>query len=482
VAELFLARTKVQREAQGAAKNTFRYSFLFPTKATAEMIITLKPNQYYAPTPQESKATGAGAKVHGLKTRNDTKTNSYTISYFVPYSSLPPDVVQQLRGMATGPAALDRLTEAPHLRLAAYFPGAGIEAADEGGQESLPVPLTGKESSGQGEEGVTVDVALDWLKAALEDLEAFLKGAGLEIPGPEPSVPISSVINFTEALALSETDRDLLAQILAYQYCADNLSNLGVNPSALPQGVQAIADTTAGYASGDVGAQFVALLVKEAASLVGWVPLLGPTVEKQLNQLQQSWAENVQQDLNNLRALLPYCTGMWYGNFRITGSGPGMLPNAAGQSGPAGPTTFSDFGSLHFSVTNGQAKGKIDGNYKLNFAFPDMYNCTDESSYSGALVGDVQKGGLNIVEAKLTSYPYTSTGSLPSCTGPFCEIPGAQCSRMAIPIPSWEFKISLAGGQPSDYDLFSSPFSAIDVRMKQAGYEGHVTVTLRKLQ
>jgi hypothetical protein len=485
LAELFLAQTKVQQEAQGAARNIFRYSFLFPTKTTAELTITLHPNQRYVPTPQESKASRTGAKVYGLKTSNDIRTNSYTLNYSVPYSSLPPDVVLQLRGMPTGPAALDRPMYAPRLRRAAYFPRAGIEAAAGGGQESPPVPLTGNKSDGQGEEAVSVTVVLTWVEAALEDLEAFCKGAGLEIEKLGiAGKGVSAILNLSEAWMLMVHERALLAQISAYQYCADNLSDLGVNPSRVQPGTQEQADKIAGYAPGDVLDQFVAMLAKEAATLITWVPLLGPTVEDSLNENLQRAQSDLNQDLENLRNTLPYCTGMWYGNYRVTGSG-GYAFTPAIQVGGSGPATFSEFGSLHFSVTNGHVNGKLDGNFQGNINTPGLYNCTVKSSYPGLLNGIVQKGG-NFFSTTLESVPASPTGPSISCTGPLCDVKGSPCGSVPsdnTQNPHWlgslGFHVTLSDGQTSDYEMYSAPADAPYV---QVGFKGHVTVTVMKLQ
>jgi hypothetical protein len=485
--DLFLAQTKVQQESPGAAKNIFRYSFLFPIKATAELTITLQPNQFYTPTAQEAKAVGTGPKFYGLKTTNDVNANSTTLSYFVPYNSLSPSVVQQLRGMATGPAARIRPRYAPRLRTVA-FQGAGTQTGNGSQQqpESLPVPLGN--GQGQGEEGVSVSAALSW-QTALEDvakvieaLEQWAKGVGMEIPGLSPvGTGASSAANTIEAFELNDTDTNLLTQMLGWQKCAHNLSSLGLTDyyNRGQGGSPPYIDDQVSNFYADMIGQFIALLIKE-------IPVVGSILNA--NEQIKALSEPLDQYLSNVRGVLPQCKGMWYGHFHAIATVTGATSDITG--------------TIVFDASSGPVKGEIQEHDK--FTSVGYLTCSGEGDFSADLFGTVVKAPqLSDPSSKGPSIPDRAgldIGAL-TPTGQSVECKVLDGSTLAITQspPSWNLVANLVSGQPTDYDLPYVPTvstaaappevpgafvaaAAAAGTFQQVGETGHVTVTVVQLQ
>jgi hypothetical protein len=475
LSEKLLAQTKVQQESQGTATNTHRYSFLFPTKDTAEITLTMLPNQFYKPTPQESKASGAGAKIYGLKTTKDSKSNSYTINFFVPYSSLPPNVVQQLRAMAQGPAVLRAWTHAPRLLPAAYrSTGAGVEPAQMGAQESgsgtLGPPQLGPEPSGEGEEGVTFSQVLSVADTSIQALQSWMDQQGIEDPALENlGEGVSDASAVFEAAALNDTAASMITELNAWTYCADHTSVQNPVPLAggTPGLYQSQADQTALSIKTDVAVQFLGIMDKLlVSSQVGpeanvLLSLVDPfaVMAKKLEELDAEELATLKHTLGT------YCSGTWYGSFQVSGTE------------PMG-TTYSETGTIHFSVSNGQASGTIEGTYNFAQVYPDIENCTGQVSYQGTL-----KGGVTAMQNFDATTLFTKTVS-PSTFTLHGTYMNKTCEDVyqAVPVPRRTLvNVILVDGQPSVWDSSAGP-GAYPAQLTQAGAHGHQTVTVHKLR
>ncbi len=474
LSQQLLAKTKVQQESQGTATNTHRYSFLFPTKDTAEIALTMQPNQFYKPTPQESKASGAGARIYGLKTTKDSKTNSYTINFFVPYSSLPPNVVQQLRAMGQSPAVLRASTHAPRLLPAAYRSGAGLEPGQMGAQESgsgtLGPPPLGPEPSGEGEEGVSFSQVLSFADTSIQALLAWMDQQGIQDPALENlGEGVSDASAVFEAAALNDTAASMITELNAWTYCADNPSVQNPVPLAggTPGLYQSRADQTALSIKTNVAVQFLGIMDKLLiSSQVGpeanvLLSLVDPfaVMTKKLEELDA-------EELATLKHMLStYCSGTWYGSFQVSGTE------------PMG-TTYSDTGTIHFSVSNGQASGTIEGSYDFAQVYPNIENCTGQVSYQGTL-----KGGVTALQNFDATTLFTKTVSPSTFTlqGTYMD---KTCDEAypAVPVPHRTLvNVILVDGQPSVWDSSAGP-GAYPAQLTQAGAHGHQTVTVHKLR
>jgi hypothetical protein len=486
IAERYFAQSRITQEAQGPEKNKFRYSFLFPTKATAEITITVNPNQFYKPTAKESKLGGAGAKVYALKITGDPNTNKHTLSYFVPYSSLSPSAVRQIRGMAGGSAVPNGQTAGPRLRLAAYATREDDDAGSYGTQE----PDTGS-GEGQGEEGASVATDISEGSEAVEQVVALLKSVGLEAEALQIAEIVSDLassgVRDFKIWALGSADRALVEQILSYRYCVYNLPLLDIKP-LFPRFNPALDQTSADSVLSSVDRniddqltvssfqKLVAWLKSAATEELPFLPLVTPLAGDPLGAEQADLSQSLAQLLAEIRSMAPYCSGTWSGTFQVIGSAPSeLMDDHAQPQGLSGPTTYSDSGTVHFSITNGLVKGTIDGALKFNVTFPELYGCTGSPSYSGLLYGQVdQLGNANVTTTPTSPHEFNL-----SCTGPMCdELSGGKCAPMPRGMSSWGFNIDLSGQRPS-YDMYTEPFNA---PLRAAGFKRHITITVHKLQ
>lgn len=498
-AQKLLAQMKVQQEPQGTNKNSWSYSILLSPNVTAELTVTIQPNQQYTPTPQEAAETGAGPRVFGLKATNDVTTNTSTLSYFVPYSSLTPDVVQQLQARAPGSASLDRPTGAPYVRLIAYTARRVQAASTSAGQEQAPTPL-GNENQ-QGEEGVSITAVLQWAKAALEDLESLAEQLGLNAEESNlaeylgtAGASVSSLINAIEALGLNQADTMLLNQIMAYLYCIDNSSNMGLPPSAVDQNAQQMAAVYVADARIAIEAQFDGLGIQQASPLTGipLVPIVGPKFEEQLGQELQDADAELLAALAAIRGLVPQCQGMWYGTFNTTVT-----------QAPIGLTVASS-GILHFidhyvpsptgSVPSPEYTGIIAGQVTAttNTSFE---SCTGSSSFQATISGNQNgKPGYSGLPPHISFlYGPTTPATFPiQCTS--AETGPSTGTTSAA--PNWPLEINLDDTQPSSYALpyiptgYTGAAAAAQaavaantgVIMQQIGETGNVVINIKKLQ
>jgi hypothetical protein len=471
--ERFLAGTTMQPEAQGSAKNVFRYSVSFPANATAELTITLQPNQFYKPTPQESKASGSGASLYALKATTNSNGNSVTLTYFVPYSSLSPDVVQQLRAMATGPAAFRRSTDTPRLVPAAFrsrqSAGPPQMGPQEPGSGTLGSASNGQASNGEGDEGLTFSEVLSFADTAVQAILAWEEQNGGQEPaleaGGEGLTDASAVV---EAAALNIETVSLITQVDAWQYCADNpaVQNPGAAlPGATPGLYQSQADQTVASIKSDVAMEFVSVmdkLIATSTEVPGLNALLGAL--NPFAAIQNKLQESAEDSFASLRhSLASYCSGTWYGTFQVAGTA---------------VFTYSDTGTIQFSVSRGQAKGEISGNYNYSEVIPGLVNCTGQVSYQGALHGDVfalQNYSATTLKSDSVS-PSTFTPQ-----GMYAEKP---CSAVYPPLKTPTqvlVNIALIDGYASVYDS-NSGVGAYPDFMKNAGFSGHETVTVHELK
>jgi hypothetical protein len=473
--ERFLAGTTMQPETQEAAKNVFRYSVAFPANATAELTITLQPNQFYKPTPQESKASGSGSNLYALKAMTSSNGNSVTVTYFVPYSSLSPGLVQQLRAMVTGPTAFRHPTDAPHLLLAAFRSRQSEGPPQMGGQESgsgtlAPLPNY-QESNGQGDEGLTFSEVLSFADTAVQAILDWVQQNGGENPALEnlgEGLTDSSAV--VEAIALNDATVSLITQVDAWQYCADNpaAQNPGsALPGATPGLYQSQADQTVASIKSDVAMEFVSVmdkLIATSTEVPGLNALLGALnpFEAIQNKLQAS-AEDSFASLRH--SLASYCAGTWYGTFVIKGTMGGVF-------------TSSDTGTIHFSVNRGTAKGTISGNFNLVDALPGISGCTGQVSYQGVLNGTVvplqnfSAASLRAVSVAPPTFVYQGVFYDRACSDTYK--PGRTPTEV---LP----RVVLIDGYPNVYNS-NSGVGAIPQAMANAGNSGSQTVIVHELK
>lgn len=98
-AAAYLAGAKAQ--VLGQNKNSAHLLFTFSDGATAEENITLQPDQPYSPSPVELAAAAMnGSQVYNVKfsaAADGTDKLQITLQYWVPYTSLSPDIQQAIR-------------------------------------------------------------------------------------------------------------------------------------------------------------------------------------------------------------------------------------------------------------------------------------------------------------------------------------------------------------------------------------------------
>ncbi len=462
----FLAQTKVTLEDQGAEKNVFRFSFLFPTKATAELTITIQPNQFYTPTAQELKAGGKGERVYGMKTTRAANGSSYTASFFVPYSSLSPDLVQKIRGLAAGTAPTGDLTDAPHLLLAGYS-RAVRDVTGSGIQETGGAP--GSNGLGE-EEGASATANFVWgaqtVGESYDDIEKWSNAAGGESEAAEAfgatGPLLTGTANFIEAWMLGDADDILLADIAAWKYCAHNMDSLDVNPPSGPNQLspseldklQTQVDQLADLAPYYVSDQFVWSMLSEANSYT-W-PFSG-FFEEPIAEKKQAASDELASLISDLRNhLQPYCKSVWYGNFHIT------------ERYALGGQTYDTTGNLYFSVNVPFLKGKIENAHVTHsLLVPRAQQCFGQGTYSAILSGGgllpmiSRAAGANPSSAPVI--PFTSQTVNPSPENhPFqCSIYSAgEWVNQAEPWPNetWNLTILIGGDfQSTEYDLPLAP-------------------------
>jgi hypothetical protein len=102
-AATYLAGAKTQIVSQSST--SARLVFTFPDGATADETVVIQPDQQYSPTPEElAQASQSGLQAYNVKfsaVPDGPDHMQITWQYFVPYTSLPPDMQQMVRQQAT---------------------------------------------------------------------------------------------------------------------------------------------------------------------------------------------------------------------------------------------------------------------------------------------------------------------------------------------------------------------------------------------
>ena len=462
----FLAQTTVTLEDQGAEKNIFRFSFLFPTKATAELTITIQPNQLYTPTAQELKAGGKGERVYGMKTTSAANGSSYTVSFFVPYSSLSPDLVQKIRGLAAGAAPTGDRTDAPHLLLAGYS-RAVRNVTGSGIQETGGAP--GSNGLGE-EEGASATANFVWgaqtVGESYDDMANWLKAAGGETEAAEVlgvlGTSLTGIGNAIEAWELGEADDILLAEIAAWKYCAHNMDSLKVNPPSGPDqlspseldNLQTQVDQLADLAPSDVRDQFVWSMLSEANSKT-W-PFSG-LFEEPIAAKKQAASDELASLLSDIRShLQPYCKSVWYGNFQIT------------ETLTSSHQTYDTTGNLYFSINYVYLNGKIENAHVTHSLLdPTAQKCLGQGTYSAILAGGgfsamiPTAAGVNRSYVPVVAFTSQTIEPSPPNHDMQCSILSAgEWVNQTMPWPNetWDLTILVGGDfQSTEYDLPLAP-------------------------
>ena len=97
--------TLLNQSVQGNTYS-YTYSLAFPTKSTGTIVVTVDLNQTYVPNTQDLKSSAAGPTIYGLafSSSSSPAKNSASLKFFLPYSSLPANVVKQKQALTTSPA------------------------------------------------------------------------------------------------------------------------------------------------------------------------------------------------------------------------------------------------------------------------------------------------------------------------------------------------------------------------------------------
>lgn len=483
LADSFFAQTKATSLNQNASGSTltYHYSLAFPTNATADLLVTLQVNQSYTPTAEDLNASATGPNVYGLTFSNTPSSNgsanSATLNFFVPYSSLSPDVVKQLQALANGSAGAGQARTGSRLLNVGYLYGGATTGQPAGPQDS----------NSQGEQGVSVSEAAKWFNSALTDVEAFMEGLLGENPLEGIDEIVSLPLDINEALTLNADDTALLGLMNEYQYCAHNSSVLypqGVTPQlADPQVNANAADQILADTRDHIGAQFVIKMadvavdnpvVKGIFSIVGLTETASDMAKEDLNN-----------DLQRMQQLLPYCRGMWYGSYQTTFT--------------SGDLTVTDSGVLRFSVLGnpgcGILNGSVTGHYKYSFTFSDTggqkveQGATDYTApFSGSSVAGLSLDLPDSYGCPVTpNLAFSTTGVASVSDGPSFSPPNFQTQVQdslpgeagnysnTQPVGAFEFNFMLSDGQTTT-GLYPNPDPA-----QNEGVTGQFTVTVHKL-
>ena len=483
--ERFLSQTTARLQSADTVNNVYHYVVTFPTKTktTANLTITLQLNQSYRPTAKDLRRSGSGIELYGGSSSSNAASRSTTVRFFVPYRSLPPDVVKRLHAsLPTAPAsdATGAITPWMSYRyFSVAYQGDGQEGAPASGATEL--------------RGFWGSFLVELLQQETEPAVAqSLQNGVSEIPeaGETFTGGFFSGIDLIEAGMLGEEDDALLAQIMAYVDCVDNPSPQGLqNPTGPDQGDQYGSD-----AKEAVALQFALLMAKVA------VPLATTEVSAGLGVLGGSFfagaaakaseylAQDLQETLQNLQSLAPKCQPtLWEGVYKMSGTG----ASATGL-------TYTNQGTLQFSVAGGKIKGTMNGTYK-NYA--QMLNCSGETSFTGLLTG--------YTRMQAPYYDATVVGKAPpstnwSITGTM--FPGTPSARPCPNggnngvVPALHLIVCLVNNYEHKYDTFSAnqacagssatsmaasdAIAAVDAgnqQLRKMGFHDTVSVTVRKL-
>lgn len=473
----FLSQTKIALVNQTAVGDTYsyKYSLAFPTKTTGTFVITVQLNQRYVPTAQDLKSSNPTFRIYGLAFTSSMKPpqNSASLKFFVPYSSLPPEVVKKLQALAR-PSALPSVR--PQIVAVRYSIGG---QDNQGGSE--PAGLEGAWLAFE------QTIAQAGAEQAEEQLNELL-GAEGEGTGGALSELAFSGMDMNEILSLNAEDADLLAQEIAYLDCANDPAVF--SPLKSPDNEQNQNQAQSIYIGTevDVGAQFVNAMASKITGLIdsSEAPLLllnKASAAGGFNVIGQKFVQLLNADLQGIQQLYPMCKGSWYGSYQIvtTTTVPQIYTD-----------TFFEKGRFHFATQLGtNLKGIISGDGKFSRVGGPITG-TGGFSYTGTIYGQTQQGlqdmdqppgansNLNAVmttgPVSPASFNVTWTSAVPIQEVGLPAIP----STGSMPTPTdGGLIIQLRDGTVSTGDLPppNSPY------YKQPGYaQEHYTFTVHQLK
>lgn len=434
----FIADIQARLVRQTTSGNTlsYYYSLTFPTKVTGKLSITLSVDQSYALTKDDK----AGAGVYGLRYTRDLTMHLSTLKYFVPYRSLPPSVVKQLRTLTATPAhtdAADMSLAALTTRQVAY--DSQFLVADEAGGEGA--------SNESGNDGVGVTIVGQWVDSGLHYVEGFMEALGLEVPEllEDTATALTAGLGLFEALSLNNTDTTLVQQLDAYRDCADDLAAQEPNL----KGAAGRADASAGKAGDWVGSQF---MLQMAQSLPG-VETVAGLFNVNFVKLSES---DLEASLQELRQNLPQCRGRWFGSYHIEDKTQVF----------GGVMSVEDVGQVRFSVDGDLISGSVSG-VQAQKTVGTALNMSGGSSYTGSLIGTASYADPKITIAelkwvKLVPDHYTVTGA-------YVNSPTFDVRAVT---KTWALVVGLSEVVPNSTDFPPNP----------AGIVGHYKVVLHQLK
>jgi hypothetical protein len=323
----------------------------------------------YRPSAKDLKRHNAGIKLYGVTFNNNAASHSATLKFFVPYSSLPPDVVKRLRALPPTAASANPARATFKLVSYQYFPVGYLSE----GQDGAPA------SSGGGEQGLWTTFVNESLEAGAEPGAANAFFPNDPEAGENFVEAFSALKDTNEALTLNQEDSEIMAELIALENCAQNQSQGPLNS----QQIQSKVDDFGSDAREDVGMQFLALLAKVLSGLLpapenAVMDILEDAFFATVAQGFSAYAaQQLQDDLKSLRSLLPQCVAnSWQGDFEMTSAHP-----------PIGMTS-SWSGTMLFTVIAGEIKGTVFGVFKLSTDMHDFrLNCNSETAYTGQLSG-----------------------------------------------------------------------------------------------
>ena len=99
----------------GQTDTSVHVAITFPDKVTIDEVATIAADPGYAPTAAEiGWATQKGFTVHGTKLKLTKKSDggwTYTLQYHLPYSALPPDLLEKIQPGSTKKASANHFFE-----------------------------------------------------------------------------------------------------------------------------------------------------------------------------------------------------------------------------------------------------------------------------------------------------------------------------------------------------------------------------------
>jgi|SRR5580658_6747643 hypothetical protein len=477
VTERFLSQTTARLQSADTVNNVYHYVVAFPTKTTSNFTITLQPNQSYRPSAKDLKRHSAGVNLYGVTFNKNAANHSATVKFFIPYSSLPPDVVRRLRALPSKASTRDAPKASPQLVSYQYRP-VGYQG---GGQQSAPV------SGGAEELGVLTTLFNQMVESGAVDPQVadWIAEAFPENPeaGENAIEAYSALKDINEALTLNQEDSEILAEVMALENCARNMPNGLPN---MPE-FQAEIDQLGSEAREDVEMQFLALMAKVTGGLLpapqstGMGILQGGPIDAVANGFAAIAKQELEADLKTLRSEVPSCVAdSWWGDFEMTNT-------IFGEKGVVVSTT-SESGTMNFTVTAGAIKGTVDGMFKTRYFFGW---CIAEDAFTGQLSGRTAmqspevpsafqpdpSENMAIAEATLSPSHISVSGIISPGT------PAAQpCPQAQGPLKGFAIKMSLIDGKPYSKCFLVTPLGTascgnklVEVRSKTEN-----TVTVHK--